>query len=234
MRAGGNTPANLRLPLASCRRLRPRRRGWGAVPSARTCADALPAPLRTGRTTASRSVRTADNFGCATRCGNGSIGGKRARAIVSRACRRHSVADRPPIGPRLPRGNIPTVFGVPVSLADGPGVAALERHVEQVDPRQSRRERRAPGALAGRSGSRTTSGSASKRTRLSRMTVAAHSVDALLQQPAQAPVALHPVLQLGVLRIRRLEVGQRGEQLDVVVARRAAAIPRRSRSAAAG
>ena len=41
--------------------------------------------------------------------------------------------------------------------------------------------------------------------------------DAFLQQPAQAPVVLHPLLELGVLAVGRLEVGQRGKKLGVVV-----------------
>ena len=49
------------------------------------------------------------------------------------------------------------------------------------------------------------------------MTVAADSVDLFLQQPAQAPVVLHPVLEFGVLRVGRLEVGHGGEQLGVAV-----------------
>ena len=74
-----------------------------------------------------------------------------------------------------------------------------------------RRQRRQVGqahdrAAAGRSG-----------RAFSRITVAVVSVDALLQQPAQAPVVLHPVLELGVLRVGRLEVGQRGEELGVVL-----------------
>ena len=73
------------------------------------------------------------------------------------------------------------------------------------------------GASAGRSGRRTTSGSRSSRTKPSRITVAVRLGDALLQQPPQAPVVLHPVLELGVARVRRLEVDERRVELGVVL-----------------
>ena len=73
------------------------------------------------------------------------------------------------------------------------------------------------GASAGRSGRRTTSGSRSSRDQ----TLADHGGprlgDALLQQPAQAPVVLHPVLELGVARVGRLEVDERRVELGVVL-----------------
>ena len=82
-----------------------------------------------------------------------------------------------------------------------------------------------PGGSAGRSGSRTTSGSGVEADEV----VADHRRcrlgDPLLQQPAQAPVVLHAVLEFGVARVGRLEVGQRGEELGVVVARTAASSP---------
>ena len=58
--------------------------------------------------------------------------------------------------------------------------------------------------------------------------------DVFLQQPAQAPVVLHAVLEFRVLAVRRLEIGQRRKQLGVIVAHRAARSPRPPRAAAAG
>ena len=63
---------------------------------------------------------------------------------------------------------------------------------------------------------RKTSGSVSARTRPSFSTVGVELVDVVLHQPAQRPVALDLRLERVVGGVRRVEVGDRREQLDVL------------------
>jgi len=72
MRAGGRTPANLRFPFRGDAGAVPAE-GFGSGRSTRDCPGAGTATRRAGRMS-SRSVRTADNFGCATRCDKGWTG----------------------------------------------------------------------------------------------------------------------------------------------------------------
>ena len=83
-----------------------------------------------------------------------------------------------------------------------PGVAALERRGEQVDRADRDAHRACPAAAAAGRRPASRAAARSNRTRLSRITARRRFGDAFLQQPAQAPVVLHPVLEFGVLRCR--------------------------------
>ncbi len=84
-----------------------------------------------------------------------------------------------------------------------------------------------PGSRIGKDATRAMSGMRSILTRLSRTTSAAVTLDALLEQPAQAPVALHGALELRIGFGGELEVAHDRQQLlgAGAVRRRLAAMP---------
>ncbi len=84
----------------------------------------------------------------------------------------------------------------------GAGVAALERRREEVDAADARPAPAFPAAAAAgrRAARRAAAARSGPGCRGSRVAVV--SVDALLQQPAQAPVVLDPVLEFGVAASR--------------------------------
>ena len=177
----------------------------------------------TGTTLSAPGGGASGGFGESGRRGKtGACRGLDPASLYCGTCRRHTRADRPGDrrssgSPRARLGAIRAGYAGAARPRRHPRRAALERRGEEVDAADRRRARACPAAAsAGRPGARRAAGGRSAPgCRGSPCAVV--SCDAFLQQPAQAPVVLHPVLELGVLRVGRLEVGQRGEELRVVV-----------------